>query len=95
MVVVYKESFLNWHVLGRMITTDHYGLVNLVAGKRLATELIQNEFTGDSLAKELLALLDAQPNATIRAELETVARKIGGRGASERAARAILKAISQ
>jgi lipid-A-disaccharide synthase len=95
MVVVYKESFLNWHVLGRMITTDHYGLVNLVAGKRLATELIQNEFTGDSLAKELLALLDAQSNATIRAELKTVARKIGDRGASERAARAILKAISQ
>jgi len=43
MVVVYKESLINWHTLGRLITVDHYGLVNLVAGERVATELMQDE----------------------------------------------------
>ena len=38
-VIVYKESFLNWHILGRLITAEHYGLVNLIAGQRLATEV--------------------------------------------------------
>src|SRR5437773_9368966 len=62
MVVVYKESFLNWHILGRMITTEHYGLVNLIAGRRLATELIQNDFAGTRLAIELLALIEPERN---------------------------------
>src|SRR5207302_8471449 len=43
MVIVYKESFLNWHALGSLINVEHYGLVNLIAGRRVATELIQND----------------------------------------------------
>src|SRR5205807_60339 len=36
MVIVYKESAVNWHALGSLITTEHFGLVNLIAGRRLA-----------------------------------------------------------
>jgi len=89
-VVVYKESALNWHTLGSLITAEHYGLVNLIAGRRLATELMQDEFTGASLAGQLISLLDPQRNAQMRAELREVARKIGEPGASQRAAQAIL-----
>ena len=49
MVVVYKESPINWHTLGRLITVPHYGLVNLVAGKEIATELMQDDLTGENL----------------------------------------------
>src|SRR3954447_118918 len=49
MVVVYKESPINWHTLGRLITVPHYGLVNLVAGKEIATELMQDDLTGDNV----------------------------------------------
>lgn len=42
LVVVYKESWVNWNTLGRLITVDHFGLVNLVAGERVATELMQD-----------------------------------------------------
>ena len=90
LAIVYKESFLNWHVLGSMITAEHYGLVNLIAGRRLATELIQNDFTGESLGRELLALLDSDRNAAMRAELRSVKEKLGEGGASQRAATAIL-----
>jgi len=95
LVIVYKESFLNWHTLGRLITSEHYGLVNLIAGRRVATELIQNELTGELLAKELLALLDPLRNASMRAELKRVAAKIGEPGASRRAAQAIMEFVSQ
>jgi len=93
LVIVYKESTINWHALGSLITTEHYGLVNLIAGRRLATELIQDQFSGESLASELLALLNPDRNAAMRAELNEVAAKIGDPGASERAAQAILKFV--
>lgn len=90
MVIVYKESALNWHTLGSLITAEHYGLVNLIAGRRLATELMQDDFTGETLAQELISLLETSRNAQMRAELREVMGKIGEPGASRRAAQAIL-----
>jgi len=94
MVIVYKESTINWHALGSLITTEHYGLANLIAGRRLVTELIQDDLNGESLAQELLKLLDPNSNAAMRAELKEVSEQIGEPGASNRAARAILRFIS-
>jgi lipid-A-disaccharide synthase len=95
LVVVYKESFLNWHILGRLITTEHYGLVNLIAGARLAPELMQDEFTPTRLAAELLKLLDEEQNRMMRARLHATAAQLGTGGASTRAADTILRALRQ
>jgi lipid-A-disaccharide synthase len=91
MVVVYKESAVNWHTLGRLITVPHYGLVNLVAGTEIATELMQNDLTGDRLAQELIQLLDPKRNETARVELRRVGEQLGEAGASDRAADLVLK----
>lgn len=91
MVIVYKESAVNWHTLGRLITAPHYGLVNLVAGSEIAKELMQNELTGERLVVELLKLLDPATNAKTRERLAEVGRKLGQAGASHRAAQLILK----
>jgi lipid-A-disaccharide synthase len=93
LVVVYKESMINWHTLGRLITTDHYGLVNLVAGERVATELMQDDLNGERLANELLSLLDEERNAAMRIRLRDVANELGEGGASERAAERILDVL--
>ncbi len=93
MVIVYKESPLNWHTLGRLIKVGHYGLVNLIAGRRLAAELMQDELTGQRLAEELIALLDQERNAAARAQLREIASQLGAGGASQRAATLILRAI--
>ena len=93
LVVVYKESALNWHTLGRLIEVEHYGLVNLIAGYRLAPELLQDDFTGDSLARELLALLEPARNAEVRARLREATARLGKGGASRRAADAVLRAL--
>ena len=93
MVVVYKESAMNWHTLGRLITVSHYGLVNLVAGREIAKELMQNNLNAENLSQELLKLLDPAINKNARAQLAGVAHKLGEGGASERAAEVILKFI--
>ena len=94
MVVVYKESAVNWHTLGRLITFSHYGLVNLVAGKEIAKELMQNDLTAEKLSDELLKLLDPAHNRIARAQLAEVAHKLGESGASERAAELITNFLS-
>jgi lipid-A-disaccharide synthase len=90
MVIVYKESHINWHTLGRLITVSHYGLVNLVAGQEIATELMQKDLTGENLTATLLELLDPETNSTMRKRLHEVAHKLGEPGASSRAAELIL-----
>jgi lipid-A-disaccharide synthase len=95
MVIVYKESAVNWHTLGRLITADHYGLVNLVAGERVVTELMQNEFQGERLAAELLELLESKKNREVRRQLHQVTNRLGNGGASRRAAELILAEINQ
>lgn len=93
MVVVYKESPINWHTLGRLITVPHFGLVNLVAGREIAKEMMQNDLTGENLANELLKLLEPEINHSAREALREVAHKLGDPGASSRAAEAILKTL--
>jgi lipid-A-disaccharide synthase len=94
-VIVYKESFINWHTLGRLISAEHYGLINLIAEERLVTELMQNDLTGERLAEELKTLLNRERNEAARARLKAAAARLGTGGASHRAARAILKALRE
>jgi lipid-A-disaccharide synthase len=91
MVIVYKESPVNWHTLGRLITAEHFGLVNLIAGKRVVTELMQHDLSGKRLAEELLSLLEPGRNAEMRAQLREVTSNLGEGGASQRAAESILR----
>ena len=95
MVIVYKESAINWHTLGRLITIDHFGLVNLVAGERVATELMQDDLNGETLAAELLTLLDPQRNKEMRRQLQDVAQSLGEGGASKRAAARVLEFLTE
>ena len=91
MVIVYKESPINWHTLGRLITSPFFGLVNLVAEKEMVRELMQDELTGEQLASELMRLLKPETNQAMRKSLKEVAAKLGPPGASHRAANAVLK----
>ena len=93
MAIVYKTSAINFMLLEPLINVDHYGLINLIAGERVAKELIQNEFTARSLADELVRLLDPESNKSIRQQLKNAVEKLGEGGASERAAKAILRTL--
>jgi lipid-A-disaccharide synthase len=93
MAVVYKTSQLNYALLRPLISVEHFGLVNLTAGKRISKELIQDDLTPESLSAELFKLLDPEQNEQSRAELAEATEKLGHGGASKRAAEAILRAL--
>ena len=95
MVIVYKTSALNYALLRPMISVEHFGLVNLIAGERVAKELIQGDFTPPALSKELLRLLEPKVNRKMREKLKTVTDRLGHGGASKRAARAILDLLAE
>jgi len=94
MVIVYKGTALNYALLRPLISVEHFGLINLIAGERLATELIQNDLTVPRLRSELLKLLEPQVNMAMREKLKKVSEKLGSGGASKRAAELILRLIN-
>lgn len=94
MVIVYRLAPLTYRIARRFVRVDTYGMVNLVAGYPVVPELIQDQFTAESVAKETAALLtDASRASEMRQSLAAVRARLGAPGASTRAATAILEAI--
>ena len=87
MVIAYRISPLTAAVGRRVIRVQHIGLVNLIAGRTLAPELVQENATAQRLAAEVKALLmDRERRDAIRCELAAIRSKLGQPGASLRAA---------
>jgi lipid-A-disaccharide synthase len=88
MVVAYRVHPLTSVLARRLITVPWIGLVNLVAGRRIAEELIQGEVTASRLAAAVTPLLDpsSAAAATQRAGLRDVRARLGGGGAAARVA---------
>jgi lipid-A-disaccharide synthase len=95
MVIVYKTSGFNYKTLRPLIDVPHFGLINLIAQKRLAAELIQDDLTVENLSKELLRLLEPENNKAMRERLKEVVETLGQGGASERAAEAVLRFLDR
>lgn len=95
LVIVYKTSDINYSTLRPLIRVPHFGLINLIAEKRLATELIQNDFTKERLSTELGNLLEAENNKQMRKALKNVVETLGSENASKNAAEAILKFLER
>lgn len=93
MAIVYKTSVLNYKLLRPLISVEHFGLVNLIAGERIAKEFIQGDFNAETLSRELMRLLQPEENRKVRGDLKAAADKLGHGGASKRAAKAILKLV--
>jgi lipid-A-disaccharide synthase len=77
------------------VHVDTFGMVNLVAGRRIAPELIQDAFTPDAVAREALRLLAPGDDRDRTIEgLRDVRSRLGGEGASRRAAEAVLDVVA-
>jgi lipid-A-disaccharide synthase len=63
MVVAYRMSPLSFRIARSLVTTEHYSLPNLLAGRPLVTELIQEEVTTERLGRELMKLLENRQHA--------------------------------
>lgn len=90
MVVVYRVSRLTAAIARRMVKTPFFTMVNLIAGRQVAPELIQESFTAEAVESELLKLLNSrEARERQRVGLAEVRSKLGEGGAIERAAEII------
>jgi len=96
MVVVYRLSPLTY-ALGRpFVRVPRFAMANLIAGREVVKELIQNEFTPEAVSREALTLLDDPARlARLRDDLRVVGQRLGPPGASVRAADVVARLIEE
>jgi lipid-A-disaccharide synthase len=91
MVIVYRLSPLTYRLGRRFVKLDTFGMVNLVSGRRIVPELIQDDFTPERVAEEVRSLLTDRPRAdAMRRDLRDMRSRLGDAGASRRAAATVL-----
>ena len=95
MLIIYKVSFLTWLVGKMLVKIPDIGLVNIVAGARIVPEFIQFDATAEKIADEAIGLISSPEKINeVKINLRAVKEKLGGPGASRRAARSILATLS-
>lgn len=79
MVTFYRVNRLSWWMGKALVRVPFYSMVNLVAGRRIVPELMQDRMTAESLAQEALALLENDDRReAMRRDLAEAARKLQG-----------------
>lgn len=91
MAILYRVSPASYWLAKRLVTIEHIGLVNILAGERIVPEFIQGDAAPAKILPTALELIgDTPARETMRQDLQRVRDLLGGPGASERAAHAIL-----
>jgi lipid-A-disaccharide synthase len=96
MVVAYQTSWLTYEIAKRIVRVEHIAMANILAGRRLVPELIQDQATPEGLAAAAEELLqDPARRRALRRELLSLRDKLGGPGAAARAAESILSGLGK
>lgn len=91
MILTYRVSWFTYLLAKIIVTVEHIGLVNLVAGHDIVPELLQSQATAERLSEEALRLLsDPVRYEQMREALGCIHARLGGPGASLRAAEVVL-----
>ncbi|MFZ5452914.1 MAG: lipid-A-disaccharide synthase [Thermodesulfobacteriota bacterium] len=94
-IIVYRLSPFTFAVGRLLIRVEHVGMANLLATERLFPELLQHLFTPESLAREVLSLVkDQERLEVLHRGLARIKERLGGPGASRRAARVALEIMA-
>jgi lipid-A-disaccharide synthase len=88
MVIIYKLSAPSYFIGKMVINVDHIGLVNIIAGKTVVPELIQDDANAEKIAAEIINILTNRERLLdIKSQLSEIRGRLGSPGAAERAAR--------
>lgn len=94
MVIIYRGSEINWRLIRPLIHLDTFGMVNLIAGRRIVPELIQHDANPERIASEIQSIVsDPARLSRIREDLGVVRLVLTARegSAAERAARSVME----
>ena len=90
-VLIYKVAWPTYVAARLVVNVDFLGMPNLLAGKEVVPEFIQHEAKPDAIVNAVRLLMEDSPaRDRMISDFEVTISKLGGTGASERAAQAIL-----
>lgn len=94
MVIVYKTSPMFFALAKRLVKVPYIGMVNLIAGREVCPELIQDDATGAAAATALFPLIESTAARTEMVhELREVTRRLGPGGAAGKVAEVIVSEL--
>jgi lipid-A-disaccharide synthase len=94
LIIVYRASTLNWRLFRPLINVPFVGMPNLIAGREIAPELLQDDMNPENLVKQITEMLDDPDRLLrLRADLAEVRVALGAANASERAAHKIAEML--
>jgi len=94
MVVLYKMSLLSYQIAKFLVKVKYISLVNLIAGREVVPELIQDKASPENTANAVLNILkDKDRFVQVKKGLQEVKQLLGESGASDRTAKIALNKI--
>jgi lipid-A-disaccharide synthase len=95
-VLVYKVAWPTYLAARAVVNVNYLGMPNLLAGKEVVQEFIQQQAKPDAIARAVQVLLDdARARDRMISDFDGIPGKLGGGGVSDRAARAILEELKE
>ena len=92
-VVCYKANAISYFIAKKIITLNYISLVNLIMDEEIVTELIQHDLNPKRLKMELDSILASDKREQMLNNYNTLIAKLGGQGASEKAAHQIVQQL--
>jgi lipid-A-disaccharide synthase len=93
-VVCYKGNFISYHIARQLVKVKYISLVNLIMDREVVKELIQDELNRENLVRELKSIaVKGSRQQQILDDYNLLKDKLGGIGASARAAKLIFSSL--
>ena len=88
MVIVYKAAALTFYIMSKIVSIKHLGLVNIIPGKEIVREFLQNDACPEDIAEEAIRLLDDEKYyENMKHELSLIRQQLGSGNGSRNVAR--------
>lgn len=96
MCILYKVSWISYAIMKRLVTIPHIGLANIVAGKAVVREFLQQDANPDTVSRELFELLEnAQYRQQVKTGLEQARENLGSGNGAYNMAQLVLSMLSK
>jgi len=95
-VLIYRVAWPTYVAARLVVNVNFLGMPNLLAGKEVVPEFIQHEAKPDAIVKAVRLLMENAPaRDRMISDFDALISKLGGSGASERAAQAIFEELKE